>query len=140
MKIVMTNGCFDMLHDGHKAFLKKAAALGDRLIVGVNSDRSVRKLKGSGRPRQSAFKRLSNLRMLEYVYEAFLFENEQELSGLIQKVKPTYLVKGADWSAEKLTGQDFVESYGGEVRIIDSGSTIRTSDILERMNENTCSG
>ena len=113
-KIVFTNGCFDLLHVGHVRYLKQAKSLGDLLIVGINSDQSVKKLKGPTRPIQNENDRAEILASLDSVDHTVLFNDETPLK-LIQIVKPTFLVKGGDWKIEQIVGSDFVISYGGQV-------------------------
>lgn len=116
-RIVFTNGCFDILHVGHVRYLKSARGLGDALIVGLNNDASVRKIKGEKRPIVPERERgeiLSSLRFVDYVV---LFD-EPDPYNTIAAIKPDILVKGGDWSPENIIGRDIVESYGGEVRTI----------------------
>lgn len=113
--IVFTNGCFDILHPGHINYLKKSKSLGDILIIGLNSDSSVRKLKGKGRPITTQKKRAEMLASLEFVDFVAVF-NELTPIKLIKKIKPHVLVKGADWKKKDVAGKRFVESYGGRVR------------------------
>ncbi len=113
-KIVFTNGCFDLLHAGHISLLRKAKSLGDVLIVGLNTDRTVRKLKGKGRPVVPEKDRalvLSSLRDVDYVV---LFSEPTPLN-LIQKLSPDVLVKGADYKNSQIVGADWVLSNGGKV-------------------------
>ena len=113
-KIVFTNGCFDILHVGHVRYLKKARSLGDWLVVGVNSDASVRKLKGPGRPMNSEKDRMEVLSALKSVDEVLLF-SEPTPEKLIRKIRPDVLVKGGDWKVKDIVGGSFVCSYGGKV-------------------------
>ena len=116
-RIVFTNGCFDILHVGHVRYLKSARALGDTLIVGLNSDASVKRIKGDKRPIVPEGERaevLSSIRFVDYVV---LFD-EPDPYNTIAAVKPDILVKGGDWSLENIVGRDIVESYGGEVHTI----------------------
>mgnify|MGYP001563642486 CR=1 FL=1 len=113
-RIVFTNGCFDLLHYGHLELLKKAKAKGDILIVGLNSDTSVRRLKGPGRPIQREKERaeiLSSLRMVDYV----VFFNESTPLRLIKTIKPDILVKGSDYKNKKVVGREIVKKGRGEV-------------------------
>lgn len=130
-KIVFTNGCFDLLHVGHVRYLQQARSLGDFLFVGVNTDNSVKKLKGPTRPIQSENDRAEILAALACVDGVCLFSEETPLD-LIKNVRPDFLVKGGDWKKEQIVGSDFVSSYGGETRslqFIDGKST--TSLILK---------
>ena len=113
-KIVFTNGCFDLLHPGHVDLLQRAKALGDRLVVGINSDESVRAIKGTGRPVQTAEARKIVLLALRSVDEVIIFD-ELTPERLIKQVKPNVLVKGGDWKVEEIVGADFVTQNGGEV-------------------------
>ncbi|MBK8777032.1 MAG: D-glycero-beta-D-manno-heptose 1-phosphate adenylyltransferase [Saprospiraceae bacterium] len=116
-KIVFTNGCFDILHYGHIDYLEKAKSLGDRLIVGINSDSSVTKLKGPHRPIQDEYSRQAIMAALSCVDVVILFSEATPLN-LIHFVKPDILVKGGDWDLEAIVGSSFVASYGGQVKTI----------------------
>jgi rfaE bifunctional protein nucleotidyltransferase chain/domain len=131
-KIVFTNGCFDLLHVGHVRYLQEAASLGDCLIVGLNSDRSVREIKGPKRPLISEDQRAEVLAALACVGYVVLFD-EADPFKLIKSIKPDILAKGADWSLEKIIGADLVHSYGGEVRRVALVPLISTSEIIERI-------
>jgi len=113
-RIVFTNGCFDLLHCGHIQYLKKAKLLGDILIVGLNSDVSVRRLKGEGRPLLLEKERAEILSALEAVDYVTIF-SEDTPADLISEVKPDILVKGGDYHLEDIVGKNFVQSYGGKV-------------------------
>ena len=113
-KVVFTNGCFDILHAGHVDLLTRARALGTKLVVGLNSDDSVRSIKGGGRPFTTQESRKAVLLALESVDEVHIFE-EMTPESLIEKVKPDVLVKGGDWPEQEIVGGDFVRSRGGEV-------------------------
>ncbi len=124
-KIVFTNGCFDLLHVGHVRYLKEAKSLGDFLVVGINSDRSVQVLKGPTRPIQNENDRAEILSSLGSVDLVVIFDEETP-ADLIKTVKPGFLVKGGDWKPETIVGHDFVTSYGGKVfslKFIDGKST-----------------
>lgn len=124
-KIVFTNGCFDLLHVGHVRYLKQAKSLGDILVVGINTDASVQKLKGPTRPIQNENDRAEILASLNDVDHTILFAEETPLQ-LIEAIKPDYLVKGGDWKIDQIVGSDFVLSYGGKVQslqFIDGRST-----------------
>ena len=114
LKIVFTNGCFDLLHIGHVRYLEEAASLGDVLIVGINTDASVQKLKGPTRPIQNENDRAEILASLKSVQHTILFGEETPLE-LIQKIKPDVLVKGGDWAIPQIVGSDFVLKNGGKV-------------------------
>jgi len=113
-KVVFTNGCFDILHVGHIRYLKKAKSLGDILVVGLNTDRSVRQIKGEKRPIVPQDERAELLAALEFVDYVVLFDEPDPLA-LIEKVKPTILAKGVDWPKDKIVGRDVVEKAGGRV-------------------------
>lgn len=116
-RIVFTNGCFDIIHAGHIRYLKSAKDLGDILVVGLNSDESVRTIKGESRPIISQEERaeiLSSIRPVDYV----VIFNEPDPYKTIAAIKPDILIKGGDWAIEDIVGRDIVESYGGEVRTI----------------------
>ena len=116
-KIVFTNGTFDLLHLGHVTYLEKARKMGDVLIVGVNSDRSVKSYKGPHRPIHGENDRLRVLAALESVSFAVLFSESTPLN-LIEKIRPHILVKGGDWKKDQMVGATEVESWGGEVKRI----------------------
>ncbi|MCB9073234.1 MAG: D-glycero-beta-D-manno-heptose 1-phosphate adenylyltransferase [Bdellovibrionaceae bacterium] len=124
-KVVFTNGCFDLLHVGHVRYLQEAKNLGDILIVGVNSDASVKRLKGPTRPIQNEMDRAEILLALKAVDQVVLFDDDTP-EHLIHQVRPDILVKGGDWKIEQIVGSSFVMSYGGEVKslhFIDGKST-----------------
>lgn len=127
---MFTNGCFDILHPGHAYYLKRAKALGDILVIGLNSDTSVRKLKGKGRPITPQNKRAKLLASLEFVDFVTVF-NEPTPLKLIEKVKPHVLVKGADWKKKDVVGKAFVESYGGKVRRVPYLKGYSTSALIK---------
>jgi D-beta-D-heptose 1-phosphate adenylyltransferase (EC 2.7.7.-) len=136
-KIVFTNGCFDILHAGHADYLSKAKSLGDILVVGINSDASVRRIKGEKRPilpQQMRAYLLDNLKPVDYVV---IFEEDTPLE-LIKAIKPDVLVKGADWDLERIVGADFVLSYGGRVERIPFSFDVSTSKIIERILDLYC--
>ena len=132
-RIVFTNGCFDLLHIGHTRYLEEAKSLGDRLIVAINSDDSVRQLaKGTDRPIVTAEQRAEVLAALAIVDYVTIFD-EPDPFALIQALRPDVLVKGGDWSAERIVGKEFVESYGGSVHSIPLVPNISTTTIVERI-------
>jgi rfaE bifunctional protein nucleotidyltransferase chain/domain len=133
-RIVFTNGCFDILHAGHAKYLREAAALGDVLVVGVNSDASVRRLKGEGRPVQTARDRAYLLASLAFVSFVTVFPEDTPAS-LIREVDPHILVKGEDWKGKEIVGSDFVLSRGGAVRTIRLLPGRSTTSILRRADE-----
>ena len=131
-QIVFTNGCFDILHAGHVQYLERARNLGDFLVVGLNSDRSVRKLKGKGRPVNSQNDRALVLAGLTAVDCVTIFDEETPLN-LIQKVRPHILVKGADWSINSIAGAQEVKSWGGKVKLIPLLKGRSSSGILKKI-------
>lgn len=132
-KIVFTNGCFDLLHPGHTRYLKQARDLGDILVVGINSDQSVRRLKGPGRPILTEAERAEVLLALKWVDAVVPFSESNPLE-LIKLVIPHVLVKGGDWPVEDIIGREFVESHGGEVYSLPFHPGISTSDIIDRIS------
>ena len=131
-KIVFTNGCFDILHAGHVRYLKKAKSLGGVLVVGLNADASVRKLKGPGRPLHSQKDRAEVLAALEAVDVVVSFPEQTPLE-LIRVVRPDFLVKGGDWKGRDIVGGAFVRSYGGKVRSLPYSEGFSTTGILEKI-------
>jgi rfaE bifunctional protein nucleotidyltransferase chain/domain len=131
-KIVFTNGCFDILHVGHVDYLSKARRLGDILVIGLNSDSSVKKIKGKDRPINKEADRAKVLSALYFVdYITSFSENTPE--GLIKKLKPDILVKGGDWKIEDIVGGAFVRSYGGKVKSIPFVKGYSTTSLIERI-------
>jgi D-glycero-beta-D-manno-heptose 1-phosphate adenylyltransferase len=131
--IVFTNGCFDLLHIGHTRYLAEAKQLGDRLVVGVNSDHSVRQLeKGKNRPIQIDAQRAEVIAALGCIDYVILFDEPDPLN-LIKAIQPNVLVKGGDWISERIIGKDFVEERGGFVRTIPLVSDVSTTTIIERI-------
>ncbi len=131
-KVVFTNGCFDIIHRGHIEYLTKAKALGDILVVGLNTDGSVRRIKGPERPIVGEGDRaivLSALRMVDVVC---LFDEDTPYE-LIQEIVPDVLVKGSDWTLETIVGRDIVESAGGSVQTIDFVPHHSTSAIIKKI-------
>ena len=131
-RLVFTNGVFDLLHRGHVEYLEEARALGQRLVVGVNSDASVRRLKGAGRPIVPEDERLEVLAALECVDLAVLF-GEDTPERIIREVAPDVLVKGGDWALEAIVGREFVEARGGRVERIRVREGWSTTHIIERI-------
>ena len=131
-KTVFTNGCFDILHYGHVDYLRRAKRCGDVLIVGLNTDKSVRRIKGKGRPFNRQRDRAEILSELACVDCVTFFGTSTPLS-LIRKIKPDVLVKGADWELKDITGRGFVESYGGRVVRIPLVPGRSTSKTLRKM-------
>ena len=129
-RIVFTNGCFDLLHIGHIRYLEEAKALGDILVVGVNSDSSVRRLKGPQRPITPLEERMEVLSSLECVDYVTFFDESTPLE-LISLLQPHVLVKGGDWSKETTVGKEVVERLGGEVVILPFVEGASTSNLVE---------
>ena len=130
-KIVFTNGCFDLLHIGHVRYLEEAKKLGDILVVGINTDASVQKLKGPTRPIQNENDRSEILAALKAVDHTVLFGDETPLN-LIQQIKPHVLVKGGDWKIEQIVGSEFVLSHGGQVKSLQFVDGRSTTRIIEK--------
>ncbi|MDZ7625008.1 MAG: D-glycero-beta-D-manno-heptose 1-phosphate adenylyltransferase [Ignavibacteriaceae bacterium] len=129
-KVVFTNGVFDLIHSGHVDYLSKAKKLGDVLIVGLNSDESVKRIKGDKRPILKQEERafiLSNLKPVDYV----VFFDEDTPEKLISEIIPDILVKGADWAVEKIVGKEIVEKNGGKVMNIEFVNDQSTSKIID---------
>lgn len=135
--IVFTNGCFDIIHPGHIDLLKAARSLGTKLIVGINSDRSVREIKGFSRPLLDQESRVAVLRELRAVDEVLIFD-ENTPERIIKEIQPQVLVKGGDWQPEQIIGADFVLRNGGKVFSIPFRQNISTSQIIEKMNVDEC--
>jgi D-beta-D-heptose 7-phosphate kinase/D-beta-D-heptose 1-phosphate adenosyltransferase len=134
-RVVFTNGCFDLLHPGHIQTLEAARSLGDLLVVGVNSDRSVRMLKGEPRPIVPELERAEILAALEAVDFVVLFDEETPRE-LIARLRPDVLVKGADWGADEVVGRAEVEAGGGRVVSLPIEPDYSTSAILEKIRRN----
>jgi D-beta-D-heptose 7-phosphate kinase / D-beta-D-heptose 1-phosphate adenosyltransferase len=134
LRIGFTNGCFDLLHPGHVKLLAEARAACDRLVVGLNSDASVRRLKGEGRPMQDVYARAEVLAALEAVDLVVVFEEDTPLD-LIARVRPQVLVKGGDYRREQVVGHDIVERDGGKVLLIDLVPGFSTSRIVAKSRE-----
>ena len=133
-RVVFTNGVFDLLHRGHAEYLEEARALGDRLVVGVNTDASVRRLKGPSRPIVGEQDRAALVRALACVDLVVLFDDDTP-ERLIEAVRPDVLVKGADYAPEAIVGREFVESHGGRVTTIALREGLSTSEIVKRIRE-----
>jgi rfaE bifunctional protein nucleotidyltransferase chain/domain len=131
-KIVFTNGCFDILHIGHARYLHEARSLGDHLIVAVNSDRSVRAIKGPGRPVMNQNERVEMLAALGCVDSVVIF-NEDTPFKVIEFLMPDILVKGGDWKPEDIAGSDAVIAAGGVVRIIPFVEGCSTTGIIKKI-------
>jgi len=131
-KVVFTNGCFDILHLGHADYLEKSRSLGDRLIVGVNTDASVKKLKGPERPVNPEYARARILAALEFVDAVILFDEDTPFE-LISHVIPDILVKGDDYKIENIVGADIVMKHGGEVKTISLVDGFSTTGIIGKI-------
>jgi D-glycero-beta-D-manno-heptose 1-phosphate adenylyltransferase len=132
-RIVFTNGCFDILHRGHVEYLEEAAALGDRLVIGLNSDDSVRRQgKGPERPLNDQDSRAKVLAALRHVDAVVIFEQDTPLE-LIQALGPDVLVKGGDWSEDRIAGAEYVRSHGGDVRSLKLVEGFSTTALVEKI-------
>ena len=131
-RVVFTNGCFDLLHPGHVRYLREARSLGDLLVVALNSDASVRVLKGAGRPILNQDERAEVMAALEVVDYVTIFDEETPRE-LIARLLPDVLVKGGDWSIETIVGREEVEAAGGEVLSLPYVQGSSTSEIIERI-------
>ena len=130
--IVFTNGCFDLLHKGHIDLLTRASEFGDKLIVGINSDESVKKIKGENRPMEDQKTRKKNLLNLKYVDDVYVFEETTPLK-IIKFICPDVLVKGADYTINEIVGSKFVSGNGGKIRIIPLTPGFSTTKSIEKM-------
>lgn len=133
-KVVFTNGCFDLIHSGHVDYLVKAKEMGDVLILALNSDSSIKSIKGDKRPILKQDERafiVSNLKPVDYV----TFFNEDTPAEIISELVPDVLVKGADWVIEKIVGREIVEVNGGEVKTINFVNDQSTSNIIKIIKE-----
>ena len=131
-KVVFTNGCFDILHRGHVEYLTKAKALGDILVIGMNTDASVRRLKGPKRPVVGEEDRAYVLSSLAAVDFVCLFDEDTPYE-LIRAVVPDILVKGSDWAVDSIVGKDIVEASGGMVKTIDFVPNRSTTNIIQKI-------
>ena len=130
--IVFTNGCFDLLHKGHIDLLFNASKYGDILVVGINSDESVKKIKGEERPIEGQKTRKKNLLDLKYVDDVYIFEESTPLN-MIKSISPDVLVKGADYNIDEIVGAKFVSSRGGKVKTIPLTPGFSTTKSIEKM-------
>ena len=131
-RVVFTNGCFDLVHAGHVRYLTQARGLGDALIVGLNSDRSVRALKGEGRPILNESERAEVIAALEAVDYVVVFD-EDTPKELVARLLPDMLVKGGDWPLDQIVGREDVEAAGGQATSLPYVEGSSTSDIIERI-------
>ncbi len=134
LRVGFTNGCFDILHPGHVKVLTAARGACDRLVVGLNSDASTRRLKGEGRPVQDERARAEVLAALEAVDLVVIFEEDTPIN-LITQVKPSVLVKGGDYTREQVVGHEIVEAHGGEVLLVDVLQGHSTTSLVQRARE-----
>jgi len=135
-KIVFTNGCFDILHRGHLEYLAEAAALGNRLVIGLNSDESVQRLKGPGRPVNTIYDRAMALAALGFTDAIIVFSEDTPLQ-LIKLLRPDVLVKGGDYTSEEIVGALEMEASGGEVAIISFVDGYSTTTFLDRLRRDS---
>ncbi|MBS1486240.1 MAG: D-glycero-beta-D-manno-heptose 1-phosphate adenylyltransferase [Bacteroidetes bacterium] len=133
-KVVFTNGCFDLLHLGHVDYLEKARNLGDKLVLGLNTDSSVSRFKGPQRPLQDQHARARVLAALQFVDLVVLFDEDTPLA-LISQLVPDILVKGSDYLADNIVGADVVKSSGGVVKTIDFVPGYSTTRIVEKIKQ-----
>ena len=133
-KIVFTNGCFDILHQGHIHLLANCCEDGERLIIGLNSDASVKRLKGANRPVNDEHARAILLASTQFTDAVVIFEQDTP-EELIRAIKPDILIKGGDWQKDQIVGASFVESYGGHVKTIPFLKGFSTTSIIERSKQ-----
>ncbi|OFX88287.1 MAG: glycerol-3-phosphate cytidylyltransferase [Bacteroidetes bacterium GWF2_33_16] len=133
-KIVFTNGCFDIIHRGHIEYLAQAASYGDILIIGLNTDNSVSRIKGENRPVQDEYARAITLAALQFVNAVVLFD-ENTPYDLIQKIQPDILIKGSDYKPENIVGYDIVKAKGGKIVTIDFIDGYSTTSIIEKLKK-----
>ncbi len=134
MEVVFTNGCFDILHLGHVDYLEKARSLGDKLVLGLNSDASVKRLKGESRPVNPEQARTRILAALQFIDLVVLFGEDTPLE-LISYLKPDILVKGKDYEISNIVGADIVTEHGGKVETIELVDGFSTTNIIEKIKE-----
>tara|TARA_S200000501_G_scaffold30219_1_gene25507 strand:- start:222 stop:677 length:456 start_codon:yes stop_codon:yes gene_type:complete len=130
--IVFTNGCFDLLHQGHMDLISTSSTFGDVLVVGLNSDESVKRLKGDKRPIQNIKERKNALIATGYVDKVYTFEKDTPLD-LILQIKPDIIVKGGDYVAEDVVGYNEANDWGGEIKIVPITPGFSTTSIIEKM-------
>jgi len=131
-RVVFTNGCFDILHAGHVALLREARSCADLLVVGLNSDASIRRIKGADRPVNRLDDRIMVLSELQSVNYIVVFEQNTPMQ-LIRSIRPQVLVKGADYRVSEVVGADLIASYGGTVRLLDLVSGYSTTNIIRKI-------
>lgn len=135
-KIVFTNGCFDIVHRGHLEYLASASSMGTKMIIGLNTDASVQKLKGPDRPINDEYSRALLLASLGFV-DLIVFFDEQTPYELIQFVQPDILVKGSDYKAEEIVGYDIVKAKGGKIRTLDFIEGFSSTGIIKKIKNTT---
>lgn len=135
-KIVFTNGCFDLIHRGHVEYLAKASALGDVLVVGLNTDASVRSIKGRSRPLQDEYSRALILAAMRFVDYVVLFD-EDTPENLIRKIQPDVLVKGGDYKPSEIVGYDIVTAKGGKVVTIELVENFSTTRLIKKIRKSS---
>ena len=132
-KIILTNGCFDVLHVGHVRYLRGAKQLGGRVVVGINADETVRQLKGDGRPKMPAAERAEVLAAMSDVDAVVIFA-EPDVRALIRELKPDIHAKGTDYTAESVPERDEVQKHGGRVAIVGDAKEHSSTDLLKKWN------
>lgn len=132
--LVFTNGCFDIIHRGHVEYLNQAKSLGKSLIIGVNSDASVRRIKGEGRPINNESDRAFVLSNLKCVDAVIIFDEDTPYN-LINALRPDFLVKGGDWKEEQIVGSDIVKSYDGKVYSLKYVDSYSTTNIIDKIKK-----
>jgi rfaE bifunctional protein nucleotidyltransferase chain/domain len=133
-KIIFSNGCFDIIHLGHIEILAKSADLGGKLIIGVNSDKSIKELKGNSRPILKQQARLATIASLFFVDAVVVFE-ELTPQKVIELIKPNIITKGGDYNKEDVIGKDFISKYGGKIVILPLSKGFSTTNILDTIND-----
>lgn len=134
LTVVFTNGCFDILHLGHLDYLEKSRNLADKMVVGLNTDKSVSQLKGPGRPINNEYARARMLAAMSFVDLVIAFDEETPLE-LIKNVKPDILVKGKDYEVENIVGAEFVIGNGGEVKTLELKEGYSTTEIINKIKK-----
>jgi D-beta-D-heptose 7-phosphate kinase / D-beta-D-heptose 1-phosphate adenosyltransferase len=132
--IVFTNGCFDLVHSGHLEYLKHSKTKGDRLLIALNSDTSVKRLKGEARPIKTQIERKQFLEALDFVDFVTIFE-EDTPQTLIELVRPDVITKGGDYEEKDIVGGEFIKSYGGKVSVLPFKSNLSSTNIIERIKK-----